>query len=540
MRFIIATLIALMLFGVSSAFAASAYDDVPRDHWAYNALDYLTERGVLEGYPDGFFKGDRTLTRYEFAQAIARLLDTIGEGNWEEQIQVMAESLRAEFSDQLAELNKKIDGLGGQVADLDSRVGDLEGTVADQGSKINSLDEKIKNFKPGPNWKGSFRYRWQFEERGTQERFRQRIQFMLGYNKQINDAVEVGFRFKTQTGNDPVSGNFTLGNEGRTADIFLDRAYVKYSPSWFGFYTDADCEDCTPKLDIYAGLFPNITNDPHEMILDADVNLQGVGVVYHFNKDFQILTAASVAVEYNGADYFDDDTYFYATEIKHNNLLLCGLDAWLGCYGWKNENRLPSGEAEYFGATLVGYDANYFADNGLIGFDFNNDGVVDGNDRFAPNFNTVKGGLQYTFQCLFDKPLAVFGEYMINIDSDAEDRIAAVNAFIDPDIIYETTDDTGFVVGAQYGEAPEACGEWYAFARYKEIGANAIIDGFGDYDAGGANTNSLEVHWAYMWADNSLLGITYFLNKMNNAFGFLIPASKEDQTIVQVDWTFKF
>ncbi len=105
MRFLFATLLACMILGVSVASAATAYDDVPRDHWAYNALDYLTDRGVLEGYPDGFFKGDRTLTRYEFAQAIARLLDSMGTGGGTE-VTVMAETLRAEFSDQLAELNR--------------------------------------------------------------------------------------------------------------------------------------------------------------------------------------------------------------------------------------------------------------------------------------------------------------------------------------------------------------------------------------------------------------------------------------------------
>jgi len=107
--------------------------------------------------------------------------------------------------------------------------------------------------------------------------------------------------------------------------------------------------------------------------------------------------------------------------------------------------------------------------------------------------------LQYTWQCLFNKPFAVFGEYMVNVDSNAEDKINAWNPFLDPDILYDSSDDIGWVAGAQLGEKPVACGDWYAFARYKEIGANAVIDGFADYDAGGANTNSLEVHWAWMW-----------------------------------------
>ena len=129
---------------------------------------------------------------------------------------------------------------------------------------------------------------------------------------------------------------------------------------------------------------------------------------------------------------------------------------------------------------------------------------------------------------------------MVNTDSDAEDRIGAVNPFITPDIIFESSDDTGFVVGAQWGEKPTCTGDWYWYTSYKEIGANAIIDGFGDSDAGGANTNSFEAGAQWMWADNALFGITYFLNRMNNAFGFLIPNSKADNQIVQIDWTFKF
>ena len=52
----------------------------------------------------------------------------------------------------------------------------------------------------------------------------------------------------------------------------------------------------------------------------------------------------------------------------------------------------------------------YFLDNGMRDWDFNGDGFTNVNDRFSTNYNTVKGGLQYTFQCLFDKPLAVFVE----------------------------------------------------------------------------------------------------------------------------------
>ena len=51
------------------------FPDVPENHWAYAYVKKLADRGLLEGYPDGEFKGDRTMTRYEFAAIFARALD---------------------------------------------------------------------------------------------------------------------------------------------------------------------------------------------------------------------------------------------------------------------------------------------------------------------------------------------------------------------------------------------------------------------------------------------------------------------------------
>jgi hypothetical protein len=54
---------ALTLLGLVSAAAAQEFTDVPEHHWAYEAIDYLQEAGLVEGYPDGTFKGDRPFTR---------------------------------------------------------------------------------------------------------------------------------------------------------------------------------------------------------------------------------------------------------------------------------------------------------------------------------------------------------------------------------------------------------------------------------------------------------------------------------------------
>jgi hypothetical protein len=73
-----------LLAGVVAAFvvarpalAQGPFADVPTDHWAYDAVNELAQRGIVNGYPDSTFGGKRALTRYEFAVAIQRMLQDV-------------------------------------------------------------------------------------------------------------------------------------------------------------------------------------------------------------------------------------------------------------------------------------------------------------------------------------------------------------------------------------------------------------------------------------------------------------------------------
>ena len=61
-----------------TAKAQNPFEDVKPDHWAYQAVTDLQSKGIITGYPDHHFNGQRTLTRYEFAIALKRALDKIG------------------------------------------------------------------------------------------------------------------------------------------------------------------------------------------------------------------------------------------------------------------------------------------------------------------------------------------------------------------------------------------------------------------------------------------------------------------------------
>lgn len=63
-----------LVFAVAVAMAANPFVDVPANHWAYKAVMDLSKAGIVDGMGDGTFKGDKTVTRYEMAQIVAKAM----------------------------------------------------------------------------------------------------------------------------------------------------------------------------------------------------------------------------------------------------------------------------------------------------------------------------------------------------------------------------------------------------------------------------------------------------------------------------------
>lgn len=112
-----------------SAYAANPFSDVPAGHWAYDAVNKLAAEGVVEGYPDGTYGGDRLMTRYEMAQIVAKAMANGAN----------VDKLAAEFAGELdslgvrvANLEKKADNvrITGQIRyEYGDRSGDLGGKL---------------------------------------------------------------------------------------------------------------------------------------------------------------------------------------------------------------------------------------------------------------------------------------------------------------------------------------------------------------------------------------------------------------------------
>lgn len=100
-------LAAAFVFGVSStSFAAPAanFTDVPAKHWSYDAVSYLAQAGIIDGYGDNTFQGDKTLTRYEMAEIVYKAMQNQSKANIAQK--ALIDKLGAEYALEMNKIDK--------------------------------------------------------------------------------------------------------------------------------------------------------------------------------------------------------------------------------------------------------------------------------------------------------------------------------------------------------------------------------------------------------------------------------------------------
>lgn len=196
MRKQLAVLAATAVLGVTSALAAHPFSDVTAQDWAYQAVERLAAEGVIQGYPDGMFKGQRNITRYEMAQMIARA-DA-------HQDEVTAEQ-RATIQRLANEFANELQAFGVRVNRLEDKVGNFKFS-GDARLRYTNMDLKEKKTKSS---KSGFLYR-------------ARVKF----EAEANDRTKVGVRLHSGDTSFNPEGN-SSGPEGDKGNG-IDEAYVQY------------------------------------------------------------------------------------------------------------------------------------------------------------------------------------------------------------------------------------------------------------------------------------------------------------------------
>ena len=209
MKKILAIAAAAALTTGVSVYAANPFSDVSTDDWAYQAISDLSDQGVVEGYPDGTFRGERNMTRFELAQVIARLMAR---------------------EDQLnAEQRGTLDKLAGEYAD----------ELANLGVRVSNLEKKVGNI----SWSGDARMQYQHKLNLEPEFRRGRIfiapeperthadswtgRLRINADAQVNDHVVVSGRFVSEM-------DF---KDNEDANTIMDRIHARWTPN-DTFYMD--------------------------------------------------------------------------------------------------------------------------------------------------------------------------------------------------------------------------------------------------------------------------------------------------------------
>ncbi len=219
MKKILAIAAAAALTAGVSAFAANPFSDVTPDDWAYQAVSDLSDQGVVEGYPDGTFKGERNVTRYEIAQIVARLMAKEDQLNAEQQATL--NKLAGEYADELA-------NLGVRVSNLEKKVGNISWS-GDARMRYQS-NAKIKDDTTG-----------KVAEDGWNGRMRINIKAQVNEDTTINGRLTTNMKFNEQdkepsTYMDVLNATHKFGKDvtvklGRYANNFGNQAGWLYGDS---------------------------------------------------------------------------------------------------------------------------------------------------------------------------------------------------------------------------------------------------------------------------------------------------------------------
>ena len=252
MKKILAIAAAAALTAGVSAFAANPFSDVSTDDWAYQAVSDLSDQGVVEGYPDGTFKGERNITRYELAQIIARLMAKEDQLNAEQRATL--DKLAGEYADELA-------NLGVRVSNLEKKVGNLYWSGDARMRYIDSSKENTKD-----TWDGRMR---------------------INVKGQVNDSTYVQGQMTTNM-------NFK-GDNGTTAtkangDTFMSQLYVNHN---FG-------KDFSVRL----GRQPIAFGDQGGWLYNALEGYDGAQAAYNNGK----LSLTTGFGQFNASDNYSDFT----------------------------------------------------------------------------------------------------------------------------------------------------------------------------------------------------------------------------------------
>jgi hypothetical protein len=408
----------------------------------------------------------------------------VSQAGTDEEISEMRALLQA-MSERLDQLEAENRALAAANAELQQSQKDTTVAVAAVSEKTEAVAAEVAeqsvagSWTDTIRWKGDFRYRYEsFDIEGKPDRDRNRVRARAALIADVTPDIEVGLGLATG-GDDPVSTNQTLGGGGSTKDIRLDLAYFNYS----GF----------ANTNILGGKFSNFVHKAgkNALLWDGDWRPEGTGIAWDNGTFF-----ANGLGTWIESDSNKDQSFAYLTQA--------GI-------------KMPLGDAVKLTAG-IGYHNFGVKGNGSY--------FGDDDDFFGNSYDPVTNTYLYDYEefelfadlgfNLFDRPVAVFANYVQNQAAD--------------------DNDTGYAFGFSYGSAKNK-GQWSFGYVYQDLEADAVLGLLTDSDFGGGGTDSKGhiLKGSYAIQKNFNANATYFINDVGIASGDPIDFKR-----LQLDLSFKY
>ena len=361
----------------------------------------------------------------------------------------------------------------------------------------------------------------------TEDTERLRLRARLGINVAVATGWDLGMRLASGSGTNPVSSNFTLGNNMSDSAFNLDRAYLAYkSPS--------------KQVQVWAGRFANpwLSTD---LVWDEDISFGGIAASY----------APLRPLDEEGFDPYITAGAFPLDDIEQSSQdkWLLGVQTGFN-YEWENQNLFKFAAAYYdfenikgqfnsFGSNRLDFTAPKFVQKGNTMFDIRNDDKTNTQlAALASDYKEVDITFMYDIASFAPTHIMLIADFVRNVGFNAKENLQALEASTNlnfgADAIQEHTDGRKIEVLVGWPKISKN-GDWNVSVAYKMLESDAVLDAFTDSDfhLGGTDASGYIVKAQYGWADN--VWTSFQLLSANEIHG-----AKLGVDVFQIDMHMKF
>lgn len=185
----VAAILAATTLSATTAFAATnPFKDVPKDHWAYDAVNMLAKDGVLEGYGDGNFNGDKLMNRYEMAEIVSKALEKY-------------DTARPADKGAIKKLSREF---AAELKDMDARLTAVEGDVQELKKNQSSFkwygDTRLRYFQNKDNKMTHPNKYWDASQAGKERQWEKRVRLGIWGSPAKNLSVDGRLKYEDVTG----------------------------------------------------------------------------------------------------------------------------------------------------------------------------------------------------------------------------------------------------------------------------------------------------------------------------------------------------